>query len=177
MSIKAKVTNEKKNLNRLAGEFLVASRLTQRGYMVALQWGTTIGYDILVFDKSEHVAYIEVKATASHERKWLLQAKYADPSDDPIREARRFVCCVDLTPVGRQPDIYVFPASVLASGLRYYYGGDPQRISDSPSYVLPLDSRPRYHTDDESFDTVGHHLNCEKYLEGFDGLGVTAITA
>ncbi|MBW7657657.1 hypothetical protein K1I42_10195 [Hydrogenophilus thermoluteolus] len=44
-----RVSNEKKNLNRLAGEFLVASRLTQRGYMVTLQWGTTIGYDILVF--------------------------------------------------------------------------------------------------------------------------------
>jgi hypothetical protein len=26
-------------LNRLAGEFLVASRLTQRGYMVTLQMG------------------------------------------------------------------------------------------------------------------------------------------
>ena len=32
-----RVSNEKKNLNRLAGEFLVASRLTQRGYMVTLQ--------------------------------------------------------------------------------------------------------------------------------------------
>jgi hypothetical protein len=48
---KEKVSNEKKNLSRLAGEFLVASRLTQRGYMVTLQWGQTIGYDILVFDK------------------------------------------------------------------------------------------------------------------------------
>ncbi len=27
-----RVSNEKKNLNRLAGEFLVSSRLTQRGY-------------------------------------------------------------------------------------------------------------------------------------------------
>ena len=59
---KSKVSNEKKNLSRLAGEFLVASRLTQRGYMVALQWGTTIGYDILVFDKHHNVAYVEVKA-------------------------------------------------------------------------------------------------------------------
>jgi len=40
-----KVSNEKKNLNRLAGEFLVASRLAQRGYMVTLQWGNTISYD------------------------------------------------------------------------------------------------------------------------------------
>src|SRR5260370_14514455 len=67
-----------------AGEFLVASRLTQRGYMVALQWGTTIGYDILVFDKKDDVAYLEVKATASHPQKWLLQKKYATPNEDAI---------------------------------------------------------------------------------------------
>ena len=53
-----RVSNEQKNLNRLAGEFLVASRLTQRGYMVTLQWGTTIGYDILVFDKAGNVAFL-----------------------------------------------------------------------------------------------------------------------
>jgi hypothetical protein len=53
---KDKVSNEKKNLSRLAGEFLVASRFTQRGYMVALQWGQTIGCDILVFDKKSSVA-------------------------------------------------------------------------------------------------------------------------
>jgi hypothetical protein len=45
----ARVSNERKNLNRLAGEFLVASRLAQRGYMVSLQWGTAISYDILAF--------------------------------------------------------------------------------------------------------------------------------
>jgi hypothetical protein len=43
---------------RLAGEFLVASRLAQRGYMVSLQWGNTISYDILAFDKLGRVAFI-----------------------------------------------------------------------------------------------------------------------
>ncbi|HXM62963.1 MAG TPA: DUF3883 domain-containing protein [Terriglobales bacterium] len=176
MSKKAKVTNEKKNLNRLAGEFLVASRLTQRGYMVALQWGTTIGYDILVFDKDEHVAYVEVKATATHERRWLLQAKYADPSGDAIRGARRFVCCVDLTPHGREPDIYVFPAPVVAKGLHYFYGGHPKLISESSSYVLPLDSKPRYHTGDANYQTVREHIECEKYLDAFHALGVKPVT-
>ncbi|MHB8629889.1 MAG: protein NO VEIN domain-containing protein [Aggregatilineales bacterium] len=33
--------------------------------MVALQWGTTIGYDILAFEKQGKVAYIEVKSTMS----------------------------------------------------------------------------------------------------------------
>ncbi|HKC01386.1 MAG TPA: hypothetical protein VKD23_21560 [Terriglobales bacterium] len=61
---KSKVRNEKKNLSRLAGEFLVASRLTQRGYMVALQWGTTIGYDILIFDKGG-VGHIKMESLSA----------------------------------------------------------------------------------------------------------------
>lgn len=80
----AKVSNEKKNLNRLAGEFLVASRLAQRGYMVTLQWGNTISYDILAFDKQGMVAFIEVKSTASYPRRWVLQSKYANPRIDAI---------------------------------------------------------------------------------------------
>ena len=79
-----RVSNEKKNLNRLAGEFLVASRLTQRGYMVTLQWGTTISYDILAFDKQGKVAFIEVKSTAAYPRRWILQSKYANPRTDAI---------------------------------------------------------------------------------------------
>lgn len=160
------------DLSRLAGEFLVASRLTQRGYMVALQWGTTIGYDILVFDKDEHVAYVEVKATASHRRKWLLQKKYANPSGDAISQSRRFVCCVDLTPQDREPDVYVFPAVVVAKALHYFYSG---HFSRSSSYVLPLESKPRGRTRDASAVTVGDHIGCDNYLDGFDGLGVKAV--
>ena len=109
MSKKDKVSNERKNLHRLAGEFLVASRLTQRGFMVALQWGTTIGYDILVFDKKEHVAYLEVKASASNSRRWILQKKYASPRDDAIPADRRFVCCVDLALTNCEPKVYLSP--------------------------------------------------------------------
>jgi hypothetical protein len=79
MDASERVSNEKKNLNRLAGEFLVASRLAQRGFMVSLQWGNTISYDILAFDKSGKVAFIEVKSTASYPRRWVLQSKYAQP--------------------------------------------------------------------------------------------------
>jgi hypothetical protein len=169
---KPKVSNERKNLSRLAGEFLVAARLTQRGYMVALQWGTTIGYDILVFDKSHNVAYVEVKATASHPGKWLLQKKYATPSDDTISTDRRFICCVDLTPPDREPDIYVFPARVVADGLNYFYS---KHFSRSSSYVLPLNSKPRKHTREENYPTVGQHIQCEKYLGRFDSFGVKPV--
>lgn len=116
----ARVTNEKKNLNRLAGEFLVASRLTQRGYMVTLQWGTTIGYDILVFDKAGNVAFLEVKSSAQYSRRWILQNKYASPESDAIPLARRFVCCVNLANGALAPDVFVFPAEVVANGLHYY---------------------------------------------------------
>ena len=115
---KEKVSNEKKNLNRLAGEFLVASRLTHRGYMVTLQWGNTISYDILAFDKQGKVAFIEVKSTASNPRRWVLQSKYASPEIDTIPVERRFVCCVDLSDTSREPLIHVFPASIVARGLR-----------------------------------------------------------
>jgi len=169
---KTKVSNEKKNLSRLAGEFLVASRLTQRGYMVALQWGTTIGYDILVFDKAHHVAYVEVKATASHSRKWLLQKKYATPSEDAIDAAQRFICCVDLTSRDCEPDVFVFPAKVVAEGLNYFYS---RRFSRSPSYVLALNSRPRHYTRDENYLTVGEHIECDKYLGRFEVLGVDSV--
>jgi Holliday junction resolvase-like predicted endonuclease len=85
-----KVSNEKKNLHRLAGEFLVASRLTQRGYRITLQWGSTIGYDVLVFDKKGNVAFLEVKSTASFTRRWVLQKKYANPQSDLIPLKKRF---------------------------------------------------------------------------------------
>jgi hypothetical protein len=163
---KSKVSNERKDLSRLAGEFLVASRLTQHGYMVALQWGTTIGYDILVFDKAHNVAYVEVKATASHSRKWFLQKKYATPSEDAISADKHFICCVDLTP-GNQPI-----STSFLKGLHYFYSS---RFSRSPSYVLALDSKPRGHALDKNCLALGEHIQCEKYLGRFEALGVLPV--
>lgn len=166
------VSNEKKNLNRLAGEFLVASRLAQRGYMVTLQWGTAIGYDILAFDKKGTVAFLEVKSSASYRRGWILQKKYAHPEKDPIPISRRFVCCVDLTVSDVAPNVYVFPAQVVAKGLHYFYGG---RFSKSPSYTLRLDEKPRGRTRETAAATVGSHIEADRYLEAFDALGITPV--
>lgn len=112
-----RVSNEKKNLNRLTGEFLVASRFAQRGYMVSLQWGTTIGYDILLFDKAGEVAFLEVKTTASYTRDWILQTKFANQRSESIPEQRRFVACVDMTDSQKEPAVYIFPVAVVAKGL------------------------------------------------------------
>jgi hypothetical protein len=166
------VSNEKKNLNRLAGEFLVASRLTQRGYMVTLQWGNTISYDILAFDKQGNVVFIEVKSTASYPRRWLLQSKYANPQTDAIPLDRRFVCCVDISSNEREPSVHVFPASVVASGLHYYFNS---RFPNSASYQLSLDFKPQGQTEQEA-QSVGQFIQERKYLENFGSLGLTPVT-
>ena len=170
--IMARVSNERKNLSRLAGEFLVASRLSQRGYMVSLQWGTTIGYDILVFDKEGHVAFLEVKSGAQESCRWILQKKYAFPNQDKISTKSRFVCCVDLASRAREPDVYVFPCEVVAEGMRYFFSG---RYPNSSSFHLSLDFKPQGRTKELDVLTVGEHIKADFYKEKFDVLGVTPI--
>lgn len=170
MAKHVRVTNERKNLNRLAGEFLVASRLAQHGYMISLQWGTTIGYDILAFDKKGNVAFIEVKTTASHPGKWLLQKKFADRRADEIPSQKRFVCCVDLTRSNRDPEIFLFPASVVADGIHYFYGSV---FSKSPSFNLSLDATPRRGTDRTK--TVREFINADKYLHSYEALNIERV--
>jgi hypothetical protein len=166
-----KVTNEKKNLYRLAGEFLVASRLCQRGYMVSLQWGSTISYDLLAFDKSGHVAFIEVKSSATYHRRWILQSKYANPRQDNIPLEQRFVCCVDISSSSNEPSVYVFPAKVVADGLHYFFSS---KFPASASYHLSLDFKPQGKSKQE-IQTVGQYIEESKYLENVNLLGLTAI--
>jgi len=176
MNKKDKVSNEKKNLNRIAGELLVASRLTQRGYMIALQWGNTIGYDILAFDKDGEVAYIEVKTSASYTRRWMLQKKYANPDDENIPLDRRFVCCVDLAAKKNEPDIYVFPMKLVGEGLHYYFSN---KFPNSPSYHLSLDFKPQGSKKLESTKggimTVSQKIKSEIYLENYEILKLKKI--
>ncbi|MDE2078637.1 MAG: hypothetical protein KGI91_16445 [Burkholderiales bacterium] len=169
----SKVTNERKNLSRLAGEFLVASRLTQRGYMVALQWGTTIGYDILVFDKAGNSAFLEIKTSATYARRWVLQSKYATPEQDKIALNRRFICCVDMADGKAVPDVYVFPAKVVADGLHYFFSS---KFPNSTSYHLSLDFKPQHKTKEEGILTVGQFINDRAYLENFAAIGIEPVT-
>jgi hypothetical protein len=172
MTAADRVSNEKKNLNRLTGEFLVASRLAQRGYMVTLQWGNTISYDILAFDKQGRVAFIEVKSTASYPRRWVLQSKYANPRTDAIPLDRRFVCCVDISSTEHEPSVHVFPAAVVASGLHYYFSS---KFPNSTSYHLSLDFKPQGQSKQE-VKTVGQFSGEEMYLENFSNLGLAPVT-
>ena len=166
-----RVSTERKNLNRLTGEFLVASRLVQRGYMVSLQWGNAISYDILAFDKAGNVAFIEVKSTAQYHRRWILQSKYAHPREDTIPLERRFVCCVDMSSQGVEPCVHVFPASVVAKGLHYYFNS---RFPNSSSYHLSLDFKPQGKSKIDAL-TVGAFIDEQKYLEAFGILGLVPV--
>ncbi len=168
----AKVTNERKNLSRLAGEFLVASRLTQRGYMVALQWGTTIGYDILVFDKVGNSAFLEIKTSATYSRRWVLQSKYADPDRDKIPLNRRFMCCVDMADGKTVPDVYVFPAKVVADGLHYFFSS---KFPNSASFHLSLDFKPQHKTKEEGIQTVGEFIHANDFLEDYAAIGIEPV--
>lgn len=173
MKKRQRISNERKNLTRLAGEFLVASRLTQRGYMVSLQWGTTIGYDILVFDKQGQVAFIEVKSSASHAGRWPLQKKYAHPREDSIPAERRFVCCVDMSSRAQEPVVYVFPAAVVAEALHYLYDG---RFSRSPTYRLDLKGKPRGKGREPGSTALVDAKNLTKFIDAYDKLGVGCLT-
>lgn len=168
-----RVTNEKKNLTRLAGEFLVASRLSERGYMVSLQWGATIGFDLLVFDKSGREAFLEVKCSASNPRRWALQKKYAHPEKDDILVPKRFVCCVDISDTGAAPTVFVFPAEVVAKGLYYLYDG---RFSKSPTYKFDLDGKPRGHSKDPNARTLAQFIDASKYIDRYAALGVGKVS-
>jgi len=140
--------------------------------MVTLQWGNTISYDILAFDKQGMVAFIEVKSTASYPRRWMLQSKYANPQADAIPLERRFVCCVDISSKEHEPSVHVFPASVVAAGLHYYFNG---RFPDSASYHLSLDFKPQSQSK-QNVKTVGQFIEEEMYVENFSNLGLTSIT-
>jgi len=170
----ARVSNEQKNLNRLAGEFLVASRLTQRGFMVTLQWGTTIGYDILVFDKTGNVAFLEVKSSAKYSRRWILQSKYASPEKDTIPLARRFICCVNLANGKLAPDVFVFPAAVVAKGLHYFFSS---KFPNSDSYHLSLDFKPQGRTKESGVQTVGEFICAEGFIDNYALLGIEPVVA
>ena len=142
--------------------------------MVSLQWGSTVSYDILVFDKAGKVAFIEVKSSAAYSRRWILQKKYATPEADAIPLKRRFVCCVDLAVVKADPKVYVFPASAVAAGLHYYL---PKGFPKSDSYHLSLDFKPQGSTKQRGVLTVGQHIQADEYLERYDLLGVQPVTA
>jgi len=101
----------------------------------------------------------------------VLQSKYANPREDAIPLERRFVCCVDMYLKDAEPSIYVFPASVVAKGLHYYFNSN---FPNSPSYHLSLDFRPQGKSK-ENAKTVGEFIDAQRYIENFGELGLVPV--
>jgi hypothetical protein len=101
-----------------------------------------------------------------------LQKKYANPKEDSIPLARRFVCCVNLTIKNSEPKIYIFPADVVAKGLNYYLNG---KFPDSDSYHLSLNFKPQSQTKLPNIPTVREHINAACFLENYESLGVDPV--
>jgi hypothetical protein len=71
-----------------------------------------------------------------------------------------------------EPNVYVFPAEVVATALHYFYA---KGFSESESYMLALGVRPRGRTKDANANTVGEFIGAQGYLESYDALGVAAV--
>jgi hypothetical protein len=83
------------------------------------------------------------------------------------------VCCADISSSTHEPEVYVFPAKVVADGLHYYFSS---KFPNSDSYHLSLNFRPQGKTK-TSAQTVGEFINAESYRERFDILGLVPIAA
>jgi hypothetical protein len=90
---------------------------------------------------------------------------------DAIPLDRRFVCCVDISSQTVEPTVFVFPASVVAEGLHYYFNS---KFPNSASYHLSLDFRPQGKSK-QHVKTVGEQIDANKYLENFQILGLTPV--
>ena len=168
---KEKVSNERKQLYRLTGEFVVASKLCRQGILISLQWGTTIGYDILAYDRNGKTYFIEVKVGAAKKLSWLLQYKYSGLRNDSIPAEKRLVACIDISDSNIEPILYLFPANVVSEGLKYYFNN---KFPKSPSLNFSLNNKPIRKKGVE-IKTVGEYINAEKYRENFKQLNLDRI--
>ena len=65
-------SQQQKYALNLAGEFYVAAELNRRGIFASVTYGAAKNADVLAFDQqSRQTAVIEVKTTASPNKKWL----------------------------------------------------------------------------------------------------------
>jgi hypothetical protein len=81
---------------------------------------------------------------------------------------------VDLAVLQGEPRVYVFPAAVVAEGLRYYFSG---KFPNSDSYHLSLDFRPQGRTKENGVKTVGEFIDAERYVDAYATLGIDPVVA
>lgn len=72
-------SQQQKYFLNIAGEFYVAAELNRRGIYASVTYGAAKNADVLAFDRqSRQTAVIEVKTTASPNKKWLTGGQSID---------------------------------------------------------------------------------------------------
>lgn len=101
-------------LTGIAGEYLVAGELSRRGYVASITLRNTRGIDIVATnrDASKSIG-IQVKASASIQRNWILNKKGEDFYSDTL-----FYVFVNLKEVDERPEFFIVPSKVVADYIR-----------------------------------------------------------
>lgn len=145
-----------KNSIALAGEFLVLSRLSLKGYIATLTLGHTKGVDILLTNSATGRLFkIEVKTTTNGYIKskhyglnieWQMNIKH-----EAIKDKKLFYCFVQLEKgMPDNPRFFIVPSAKVAEYVKgddeYYYTYEhkkPVKHTDMRLFRMGLDNKAR----------------------------------
>lgn len=104
---------QKYSLN-LAGEFYVAAELNRRGIFASVTYGAAKNADVLAFDQqSRQTAIIEVKTTASPNKKWITGQHSIDKNSIHSQLFWVLVLVPDKENTSTAPRFFVFTSKEL----------------------------------------------------------------
>ena len=145
-----------KNSIALAGEFLVLSRLSLKGYIATLTLGHTKGVDILLTNPETGKLFkLEVKTTTNSPTKskhyglnieWQMNIKHEDIKDENL-----FYCFVQLERgMPDNPRFFIVPSATVAKYVKeddvYYFTYEhrkPVKHTDMRLFRIGLDDKSR----------------------------------
>jgi Holliday junction resolvase-like predicted endonuclease len=98
----------------VAGEYMVASELTLRGYIASITLRNSRGIDIIATTKdSQRSISVQVKTNSSGEAKWLLTK-----SSENFFSKTHYYVFVALKGIGIRSDFYIVPSQFVADSIR-----------------------------------------------------------
>lgn len=113
---------QKYSLN-LAGEFYVAAELNRRGIFASVTYGAAKNADVLAFDhQSRQTAVIEVKTTASPNKKWLTGQHSIDKNSIDAQLFWVLVLVPSIEGAETAPRFFVFTSTELVEKVSENHG-------------------------------------------------------
>jgi len=116
--MKKKKSNGDNILIGVAGEYLVAGELSQRGYIASITMRNTRGIDILASNRDATKSVgIQVKSTKHNDaHSWILNEKAEKYYADNL-----FYIFVNLKKENQRPDFFIIPSKVVAKQIEKEY--------------------------------------------------------